>query len=191
MKGRVLCVGMVASLAAGCAHAGTDSAAPNRDPHATPPSPRSAEQLASCVERLRRPQPAGVTPATPQSSPIAKALDDMRRENDELRREHTPDEALFRDRRPLGTDVATANQACADRVLRELTLMSGLKRYDADSVRQVLDGASLTDITVRPGSGGLVFAGWTGQACVFGEYRPDHITAGAGDVIVGGGCLPD
>ena len=96
MKGRILCVGMVASLAAGCAHAGTDSAAPNRGPHATPPSPRFAEQLASCVERLRRPQPAGVTPATPQSSPLGKTLDDMRREDDELRREHTPDEALSR-----------------------------------------------------------------------------------------------
>lgn len=69
--------------------------------------------------------------------------------------------------------------------------MSGRQRYDAGSVRQVLDGTGLTDITVRPGSGGLVFAGWTGQACVFGEYRPDHITAGAADVIVGGGCLPD
>jgi hypothetical protein len=58
--------------------------------------------------------------------------------------------------------VAAANQACADRVLRDLTLLSGLQRYDAGSVRQVLDGAGLTDIT-----------------------------AGTADVIVGGGCLPD
>lgn len=37
-----------------------------------------------------------VTPATPPSSPLGKTLDDMRREDDELRREHTPDEALSR-----------------------------------------------------------------------------------------------
>lgn len=68
-------------------------------------------------------------------------------------------------------------------------------RYDADSVKLVVGGAGLTDITVRPagrrdpaGSGGLLFAGWTGQACVFGE---DHITAGVGNVVTGGGCLPD
>jgi hypothetical protein len=100
-------------------------------------------------------------------------------------------------RRPLAADIQATNQPCADEVVKDLTLTNAQHRYDADSVKPVLDAAGLTDITVRPagqrdpgGSGGLLFAGWTGQACIFGEYRPDHITAGVGDVVTGGGCLP-
>jgi hypothetical protein len=119
-------------------------------------------------------------------------MDQLRQLNDELRRQHTPDQSFFRDRRPLAPDVQAANQACADEVVKDLALMGAGNRYDADSVKQVLTSAGLTDLTVWPaGSGGLVYAGWTGQACVFGEYRPDRITAGVGDVVTNGDCLPD
>ncbi|MFL6111320.1 MAG: hypothetical protein ACJ786_08200, partial [Catenulispora sp.] len=122
----------------------------------------------------------------------------LRRLNEELRRTYTPDKALFRNRRPLAADVQAANQPCADEVLRGLTLMGAENRYEADSVKLVLLGAGLADITIRAGgrrdpagSGGLLFAGWTGQACIFGEDGPNHITAGVGNAVTGGGCLSD
>jgi hypothetical protein len=187
---------VVASLVAGCAHPGVGGAAAASASSQAAPSPaRFAEDRARCVERSPQPAPTVVIPPpTGQVSPPAGALEELRRLNEGLRRKYTPDQTFFRDRRPLAAKVAAANQACADEVIRNLTLMSGLNRYDADSVKQILGSAGLTDIAVRPGrsgSGRLIFAGWTGQACVFGEYGPDHITAGVGTVVTGGGCLPD
>jgi hypothetical protein len=200
---------MIASLVAGCARPGADGGAPSGSPHAGPPSARFAEELADCVARSPQPRPHVVTQSTGQDPPDAQSqpaarpptaqeMERLRRLNDELRRTHTPDKAFFRDRRPLATNVEAANQPCADEVVKDLTLMGAENRYDAASVKLVLGGADLTDITVRPagrrdpaGSGGLLFAGWTGQACVFGEYGPNHITAGVGNVVTGGGCLPD
>jgi len=209
VKRGIVGVVVTASLVAGCAGPGVDGAAPGASGHAGRPSPRFAEELATCIERSPRPPPGVVTPSTgldspaaqPHTSvrsPTAQELEKLRRLNEELRRTHTPDQAFFRNRRPLAADVQAANQPCADEVVRGLTLMGAENRYDADSVKLVLGGAGLTDITVRPagrrdpaGSGGLLFAGWTGQACVFGEDGPNHITAGVGNVVTGGGCLPD
>jgi hypothetical protein len=194
MKRGIVGIVMVAFLVAGCAHPGVDGAAPSASGHAGPPSPRFAEALAACIERAQQPPQAVVTPSTGQDSPTERELETLRRTNEELRRMYIPDKALFRGRRPLATDVEAANQPCADEVLRDLTLLDGGKRYDVDSVKMVLDGAGLTEITVRrapAGFGGLLFAGWTGQACVFGEYGPNHITAGVGSVVTGSGCLPD
>jgi hypothetical protein len=138
--------------------------------------------------------------AQPHTSvpPAARELEKLRRLNEELRRTSIPDKAFFRNRRPLAADVQAANQPCADEVVRGLTLMGADNRYDTDSVKLVLSGAGLTDVTARPagrrepaGFGGLLFAGWTGQACVFGEDGPHHITAGVGAVVAGGGCLSD
>jgi hypothetical protein len=197
MKRGILGVAMIFSLLAGCARPGVDGAAPGASGHAGPSAARFPEELASCVERSPQPPPALVTPSTGQHSLTEQELEQLRRLNDEIRRRNTPDGAFFRDRRPLAADVQAASQPCADEVVRGLTLISVQNRYDADSVKVVLGGAGLTDITVRPpgrqdpaGSGGLLFAGWTGQACVFGEYRPNHITAGVGSVVTGGGCLP-
>jgi hypothetical protein len=209
MKRGILGVVMVAFLVAGCARPGVNAAAPSASGHAGPPSARFAGALAACIERSRQPPQAVVTPSTgqdpaaaqPQISsrpPTEQELETLRRSNEEHRRMYIPDKALFRDRRPLATDVQAANQPCADEVIKDLTLLDGGHRYDVDSVKLVLDGAGLTEITVRPvprrdpaGFGGLLFAGWTGQACVFGEYGPNHITVGVGGVVTGGGCLPD
>ncbi len=55
----------------------------------------------------------------------------------------------------------------------------------------------LVDVVVRPpgrldlGPGdGLLFAGWTGRACVFGSVRRDDIKVEIGTRIADGGCLP-
>jgi hypothetical protein len=209
VKRGIVGVVMVASLVAGCARSGVDGAAPGVSGHAGPPSARFAEGLATCVERSPQPPPAVVTQSTGQGSTgaqpqtsvpslTAQELERLRRLNEELRRTYTPGQAFFRDRRPLAADVEAANQPCADEVVRGLTLMGAENRYDADSVKLVLDGAGLTGIVVRPagqrdpaGSGGLLFAGWTGQVCVFGQDGPNHITAGVGNAVTGGGCLPD
>jgi hypothetical protein len=202
VKRPILGVVMVASFVTGCARPGVDGAAPSASSHAGVPSARFAEELATCVEGSPRlPPTVGSPAAQPHTSvrpPTAQELEQLRRLNEELRRKHTPDKAFLRDRRPLAADVQAANQPCADEVVRGLALLGAQNRYDADSVKLVLGGAGLTDITVRPaggrdpaGSGGLLFAGWTGQACVFGEHGPNHITAGVGNVVTGGGCLPD
>jgi hypothetical protein len=197
MKRGILGIAMIFSLVAGCARPGVDGAAPSVSSHAGPSTARFPEELASCVTRSPQPPPHVVTPSTAPHSLTAQELEQLRRLNDEIRRRNTPDGAFFRDRRPLAVDVQAASQPCADEVLRGLTLMAAQNRYDADSVTLILSGAGLTDITVRPpgrqdpaGTSGLLFAGWTGQACVFGEYRPNHITAGVGNVATGGGCLP-
>jgi hypothetical protein len=189
---------MVAFLVASCARGGVDGAAPSASDYAGPPPARFTAGLATCIERSPQLRPAPVTPFIGQESRAAQELESLRRINEELRRAYTPGKAFFRDRRPLDTDVQAANQPCADEVVKGLTLMGAGNRYDAGSVKLVLEGAGLTDIAVRPagpqdpaGSGGLLFAGWTGQACVFGEYGPNHITAGVGNMVTGGGCLPD
>jgi hypothetical protein len=40
------------------------------------------------------------------------------------------------------------------------------------------------------GSGGLLFAGSTGQGCVFGEYGIKSLEVSFGSHIADGGCLP-
>jgi hypothetical protein len=197
MKRGLLGVAMIVSLVSGCARAGVDGAAPGVSGHAGPSSARFPEELAFCVRSAAQPPTVVGTPSAGQPSMTEQDLERLRQLNDEIRRRNTPDAAFFRDRRPLAADVQAASQPCADEVVRGLTLTASQNRYDADSVKLVLDGAGLKDITVRPpgrqdppASGGLLFAGWTGQACVFGEYRPNHITAGVGNVITGGGCLP-
>lgn len=216
MKRGILGIVLVASLAAGCAGTGADAGAgsradggaPGARGDAGPPSARFAEELATCVQRSPQPGPDAVRPTIAQGSPAgrpgasvrapaAHALEALRHANDELRRAYAPEKSFFRDRRPLAADWQTANQPCADTVIKDLTLLRAQNRYDADSVTLILGRAGLTRITVRPagrpdppGSGALVFAGWTGAACVFGEYGPDRLTAGVGGVVSGGGCLP-
>jgi hypothetical protein len=36
----------------------------------------------------------------------------------------------------------------------------------------------------------MLFAGWTGQACVFGEHGPTYTEVDVGNQIADGGCLP-
>jgi hypothetical protein len=209
VKRGILGVVVTASLVSGCADHGADGAAPAASGHAVPPSPRFTEERAACIESSPQPQPAVVTPSirldsppaqphTPVRPSTAQELEKARRLNEKLRHTYTPDKAFFRNRRPLPADLQAANQPCADEVVRGLTLMGAENRYDPDSVKLILGGAGLTDLTIRPagrqdraGSGGLLFAGWTGQACVFGEDGPNHITAGVSAVVTSGGCLSD
>jgi hypothetical protein len=102
----------------------------------------------------------------------------------------------FRNRLPLRPEVSEANRPVADQVLAGLQRLRAEQRYDADSIRQVLVDAQLTDVTVRPrgrldtgGGDGLIFAGWGNRACVFGEHGPTATTVDIGGPIMDGGCL--
>lgn len=99
----------------------------------------------------------------------------------------------FRNRHPLPDVVVAANQQCARLVRNSLELLRTQQRYDAAAIRQVLAGIGLTAVTVRPAgrlglacSGGLLFAGWTGQACVFGEHGAKATTVNVGSMIADG-----
>jgi hypothetical protein len=103
----------------------------------------------------------------------------------------------FRNRHPLPPQVMAANQPCVVAVRTGLNGLKAKGRYDAASIEQILTGAGLTAVIARPpgrldlaGSGGLLFAGETGQGCVFGEFGPDVTDVNFGSGIADGGCLP-
>jgi hypothetical protein len=116
--------------------------------------------------------------------------------DEQFRRNHDANKA-YRNRQPLSPAADAANRPCAEELRRNLTLLAAGNTYDAESIKRILVGMGLTEATARPpgrldlaGSGGLLFAGWTGQACVFGEYGPNVMTIEYGSMIADGGCLP-
>ncbi|WP_406106545.1 hypothetical protein [Micromonospora globbae] len=142
------------------------------------------------------PAPARSTPAgaTPSRSPLGE---EQRRE-EMLRRQQAANDA-FRQRGTLAPEAAEGARACAGEVARHLNLLTAGGRNDADeaAVRRVVEGTGLTSVTVRspgrldngPGDG-LLFAGWTGRACVFGSVGQGEVRVEIGAPIADGGCLP-
>jgi hypothetical protein len=103
----------------------------------------------------------------------------------------------FRDRYALSAAAQARNQPCADAVRAALEDLRRRNRYDDKAIVEVLTAVGLTGAVARPagrldvaGNGGLLFAGWTGQACVFGEHGPAATTVDVGGIIKDGGCLP-
>jgi hypothetical protein len=98
----------------------------------------------------------------------------------------------------LPAAVVAANRPCADAVRAGLERLRTQQRFDAAAIEQVLADVGLDDAIARKAgrldaggaSGGLLFAGSTGQACVFGEHGPNATTVELGSVIADGGCLP-
>ncbi|WP_341718227.1 hypothetical protein QQG74_31470 [Micromonospora sp. FIMYZ51] len=105
----------------------------------------------------------------------------------------------FRQRGNLDPEATAGAQACAAEVSRSLNLFTsgGQDEPEEEAVRQAVSATGLLDVVVRPpgrldlGPGdGLLFAGWTGRACVFGSVRQDDIRVEIGTRIADGGCLP-
>ncbi|MGC9670430.1 hypothetical protein ACNTMW_28285 [Planosporangium sp. 12N6] len=209
MKRGVAGIILLTVILAACARPGRDGAAVVTPPPESTPSgsappgsapPGSAPSLASCVKPAAAagrstgapsPTPAPTGPDLPTAGPL-----DEQQRAEQFRRNKEANGA-FRGRRPLSPAVEAANQPCADTVRAGLDALHRQQRYDPDAVEQVLASAGLTGVVARPpgrldlgGSGGLVFAGSTGQGCVFGRYGPDGTSVEFGSGIADGGCLP-
>jgi hypothetical protein len=170
-------------------------------------SASAGQQVAGCVHEVPRPAVATFGPESPhpsvslrvtaqgQTNAQAQALAERER-GEQFQRNYEANKA-FRKRRPLPDAVLAANQQCAQQVRESLELLRAGQEYDAAAITKVLSGIGLTTVTVRPagrldlaGYGGLLFAGWTGQACIFGEHGAKATTVNVGSMIADGGCLP-
>jgi hypothetical protein len=103
----------------------------------------------------------------------------------------------FRQRRPLTPAVLAAGNPYVIKVCQALSQLRTTDQYGAAAVQAVLTAAGLSQVQARPpgrldlgGGDGLVFAGWTGTACVFGTHRTDLTEVDLGSQIADGGCLP-
>jgi hypothetical protein len=103
----------------------------------------------------------------------------------------------FRDHGPLQPAAAAGSAPCVEAVRKGLQRLRAASRYDAKAILGVLNGIGLTEVQARPagrldraGHGGLLFAGWTGQACVIGEHGKAITEVNLGSRTADGGCLP-
>ncbi|MFY1573689.1 hypothetical protein ACN26Z_02215 [Verrucosispora sp. WMMD703] len=158
---------------------------------------RCAAAASALPEIVTKPAaPSGVSTA-PVPLGTGYPMADERVREEMLRRQQAANDA-FRQRGTLEPDTAAGARACATEVLKGLNLLTagGRDEPDEKAVRRAVTATGLTDVVVRPpgrldlGPGdGLIFAGWTGRACVFGSVR-DEITVEIGTRIADGGCLP-
>jgi hypothetical protein len=205
-------IGAVAGAAllpvlAGCAAPGTGPvAAPAGSAASAVPATSAAPAEARCVRAgtpVARPgeaaRPGGGAPTATSGPPGGEQpLTDEQRREEEFRRQQAANDA-FRQRGTLDAEAASGARACAAEVLKSLNLLTVGGRDDprAESVRRAIVATGLTDVTVRPPGrldlgpgGGLLFAGWTGRACVFGSVRAGDVVVEIGTRIADGGCLP-
>ncbi|MFG3698916.1 hypothetical protein ACGF5C_13515 [Micromonospora sp. NPDC047620] len=202
---------MLLPVLAGCAAPGTGpgtgpASAPNDSIAPALPTTSATITEARCVGAkapVARPgeftRTAGGAPtATPSRPAGGQPLTDEQRREEEFRRQQAANDA-FRQRGTLDAEAASGARACAAEVMRSLNLLTAGGRDDPgeESVRRAVAATGLTDVTVRPpgrldlGPGdGLIFAGWTGRACVFGSVRAGDVAVEIGTRIADGGCLP-
>ncbi|MEH1099390.1 hypothetical protein [Micromonospora sp. CPCC 205561] len=191
----------------GCAAPGTDPAtAPAGGVASARPATSAAPAEADCVRAgapVARPgnvgRPGGGAPATTSRPPGTRhPLTDEQRRAEEFRRQQATNDA-FRQRGTLDEEAASGARACAADVRRSLNLLSagGRDEPGQEAVRRAIVATGLTEVTVRPPgrldlgpADGLIFAGWTGRACVFGSVRPGDVAVEIGARIADGGCLP-
>jgi hypothetical protein len=92
--------------------------------------------------------------------------------------------------------VPAAGVAGAEECVQMLNLTFTLLTYgstkvpSATEVRQALDDVGLTRVVVRARTAGPAFAGWSGKACVFGEFRGATPILGIAAPTDDGTCLP-
>ncbi|WBB55777.1 hypothetical protein [Verrucosispora sp. WMMD573] len=175
------------------------------DREAVPPNPLPSVVEARCAATATAPPEVVTRPADPSGASTAPTplgtghpMSDERVREEMLRRQQAANDA-FRERGTLEPDTAAGARACATEVLKGLNLMTagGRDEPDEKAVRRAVTATGLTEVVVRPpgrldlGPGdGLIFAGWTGRACVFGSVRQDDIVVEIGTRIADGGCLP-
>ena len=108
-------------------------------------------------------------------------------------------EAAPPERGTLQAAARTGAIACADEIHRALHLYGGLdgRVPTASAMQGLLRSAGLERITVRSDGGydagtpeALSFAGWTGQACVYGGLGTGRPDIRIGLPLADGACLP-
>ncbi|MEV2237789.1 hypothetical protein [Micromonospora sp. NPDC049891] len=175
------------------------------DQEVMPPDPLPSVVEARCVAAGVAPPEVATKPADPSGTPTEPAplgtgnpMTDEQVREEMFRRQQAANDA-FRQRGTLAPEVASGASACATEVLKGLNLLTdgGREVPDEEAVERAVTATGLTDVIVRPpgrldlGPGdGLIFAGWTGRACVFGSVRQDDVTVEIGTRIADGGCLP-
>ncbi|MEH0969908.1 hypothetical protein V6U77_02040 [Micromonospora sp. CPCC 205546] len=140
----------------------------------------------------------GAPTATSRPPGTRHPLTDEQLRAEEFRRQQAANDG-FRQRGTLGEAAASGARACAAEVSRSLNLLTvdGRDEPGQEAVRRAIVATGLTGVTVRPPgrldlgpADGLIFAGWTGRACVFGSVRAGDVTVEIGARIADGGCLP-
>jgi hypothetical protein len=157
---------------------------------------------APCTRAAVQPDRTAVaaSPASkPRESPLNRPSDGNLTEEQrgELLRRQMEANHAFRNRGELPAAAVPGAVRCAIRAEDALQPLTAKKDYSVDSVQAALRKAGLQEVAVRPpgrldlGYGdGVVFAGWTGQACVFGQHHPHLTEVEYGTMIADGGCLP-
>ncbi|MFY1597265.1 hypothetical protein [Micromonospora sp. WMMD737] len=182
------------------------STAPDGGVGSARPAASTAQPEAGCARAgtpVRRPGQAarsagGVPAATSRPPGTGQPLTDEQRRAAEFLRQQAANDG-FRQRGTLDEEAASGARACAAKLSRDLDLLTagGRDQPGQEAVRRMVAAIGLTEVTVRtPGrldlgpADGLVFAGWTGRACVFGSVRAGDVTVEIGARIADGGCLP-
>ncbi len=181
----------VAALAA-CATPATEQGS------GTPPAPAALSEpppgasTARCAVNAAVPVPGH--PAR-QPSPVDEAAE--RRAAEVLQK--MAEEAAPQERGTLPAAARSGATACAHEISRTLSLYAGLdgRVPDAAKMREFLESTGLERITVRSRGRydagtpeGLVFSGWTGQACVYGGFVSEGPDIRIGQPFADGACLP-
>jgi hypothetical protein len=136
--------------------------------------------------RAAAPAPTGRLPSDPEA-----------REGELIQRNMDANHA-YRSRGVLPAGAVPGAVRCAIVVEDALKALHRKKVYDDPArIQAAVRGAGLPDAYVRrPGrldtgpGGGWLFAGDTGQACVFGSYGASGYEVEYGTGIADGGCLP-
>ncbi|MFC3739503.1 hypothetical protein [Paractinoplanes deccanensis] len=195
---------MAPFLLAACAAPGTAPGGPKPEPTAAvavslPPAVDVLPCTKAEIGAGRSAKAAEVaTPASdgPLVRPSNEYLDDDYRA-EMLRRQMDANDAYL-DRRQLPASAVPGAIRCALSAEDALETLHRTKVYDVTAVQEALAAKGLPDSTVRkPGSrdrapgDGVVFAAWTGQACVVGHLSPTYgYRVEYGSTTADGGCLP-
>lgn len=89
-------------------------------------------------------------------------------------------------------EAVAAAERCVQSLRPEFTLLTvgETRPPSATHVEATLISAGLSRVLVRVGAQGLVFAGWTGEVCVFGGFRGATATWSIGPPARDGNCRP-
>ena len=182
---------LVATLAA-CAtppagQSGGTSTAPLSVVSVPPPGPataRCAQETEETVQIPAPPQPPAEEAAQQRAAEVLRQMNGS---------------AAPPERGALPAEARTGATACAREIHRTLSLYAGGERRlpDVARMREFLRSAGLERVTVSARGRyaadtpeGLVFSGWTGQACVYGGFVAGRPDIRIGPPLSDGACLP-
>lgn len=157
--------------------------------------PKVATRPSGARRGRTAPGAPGPTLAAPGTGATPRPLPTSSVDDSELRRRMVLERAASATPIPRREAVPDAAAARADQCVRSLQLdlrllTRGTDKPSAEEVRSALTGAGLTRLIVRDDIDGPVFAGWTGQACVYGEFHAAAASLSIGMPAKDGACQP-